>query len=424
MNRIRIFGQDERGTTAVIFGLTLLPLMAAAGGAIDYSRTATARGAVQKAVDVTALTLARDAAALTKKQLVARGRQVFAANFQGHVDTIVPPIAIERDGKSIHVTAEGAVKLAFMPVFGKETAAIKAEAVVGWGTRKIELAMVLDNTGSMADPLGSARKIDALKQATHDLLTTAEQAAPEPGAIKVAIVPFATQVKVGTLLSPLGLDFSFGIDEPTWMRLGGGCTKDRSQTGDYDVNDAPASRATNDSLFPAVVCGEPSFPTNTLAKMQPLTTQFSDLHATVDAMNPGGCTNITIGTTWGLKTLSNASPLTDGVDFGTKDVDKIMVVLTDGDNTRNRWVNASPCPGGSGSAAGIDARTRLACNAAKDKGVMLFTVLVGPVKPTSVQLLKDCVGNGGTFQQVNDAAAIGTVFKQILNRILDIRLTQ
>jgi Flp pilus assembly protein TadG len=61
----RRFHDDRSGTTAVLFGLSVIPVMAIVGSAVDYGRASAVRTELQRAVDAAALTLVRDAAALT-----------------------------------------------------------------------------------------------------------------------------------------------------------------------------------------------------------------------------------------------------------------------------------------------------------------------------------------------------------------------
>lgn len=51
------FKADQRGATAVLFGLTVVPLVGLAGAAVDYSRASAARAALQTAADKTALNM-------------------------------------------------------------------------------------------------------------------------------------------------------------------------------------------------------------------------------------------------------------------------------------------------------------------------------------------------------------------------------
>jgi hypothetical protein len=55
MQFLNRFRKDERGATALIFGLTLVPLMGFAGAAVDYSRASASRAAMQKAADAAAM---------------------------------------------------------------------------------------------------------------------------------------------------------------------------------------------------------------------------------------------------------------------------------------------------------------------------------------------------------------------------------
>jgi len=55
MQFLKRFRKDERGATALIFGLTLVPLMGFAGAAVDYSRASSSRAAMQKAADAAAM---------------------------------------------------------------------------------------------------------------------------------------------------------------------------------------------------------------------------------------------------------------------------------------------------------------------------------------------------------------------------------
>jgi hypothetical protein len=60
------------------------------------------------------------------------------------------------------------------------------------------VSLVLDNSGSMAQGDSSGSKMDALHNASHQLLTILQNAATNAGDIKVAIVPFDRIVNVGT----------------------------------------------------------------------------------------------------------------------------------------------------------------------------------------------------------------------------------
>lgn len=421
MTMLRRFTRDTQGATALIFGVTLIPIVLAAGAAVDYSRGAASSSAVQNAVDATALLLARDAGAgLSDAQLQALGQQVFTASMKGQVETTFAPLTVTRDPRTITVTASGSMKTAFMKIARFDEMQIAASSSAAWGVRKIEIAMVLDNTGSMKNRLGSGVKMDRLKEAAHQLLNDSQAAAPSPDAIKLSIVPFDTQVNVkGLVDTKTMVDFTIpkhvdgrgkviweGAKEKNWT----GCVMDREESSNWDVRDDAPIAGQKGSLYPAVVCANGG----ALAAIQPLTSDYKILHAAVDRMTPSGNTNITIGTIWGLASLSSAAPLTQAEPYGTPNVEKYMIMLSDGDNTENRGT------GETNYSPPIDARTRKACTAVKDKSIKLYTLLVGS---GNAALLKDCAGNGGWFRQVDNAQDISASFRSILNDILALRLT-
>jgi Flp pilus assembly protein TadG len=401
MTIVTSFIDDRRGGTAILFGLLMLPLMAAVGAALDYTRAASARTAAQAAVDAAALLAARDFASLSNPQLVERTRQVFRANFNKS-EVVIEPVEVDRGDKSIRVRARGSIKTSIMGIFNIDRIDFSTASEAAWGQNRIELALVLDNTGSMA----TSNKMPALKTAVRDLLDVLERASPERDAIRISIVPFDTQVNIGTdFRNANWLDFDAGLDRnlrtsrSNWR----GCVVDRDMP--YDTSDASPTLA--GSRYPAAACT-----TGSLAQLQPLTSNFRDLRATVGSMQPSGNTNITIGVAWGLASLSASAPLDQAAPSGAGRVSKIMIVLTDGDNTRNRFTS---------DARDIDARTRKACGEVKSAGIRVHTIRV---IEGNARLLRDCATSATeTYHEVRNASELGPLFRRLANEITGIRLT-
>ena len=154
------------------------------------------------------------------------------------------------------MAAKGGVDTSIMQLIGIRTVEIAADAQVGWGNNTVELALVLDNTGSMAQ----SGKLPALKQAVNNLLDVLEKSAPDPGTFKVSIVPFTTQVNVGTAsrsadwlgFNLAGINLSWLVDMAGW----GGCVIDRDKP--YDIDASPRVGGDPRTLYPAVKCAQPS----------------------------------------------------------------------------------------------------------------------------------------------------------------------
>jgi Flp pilus assembly protein TadG len=409
LTTFRRFLAQDTGATAVIFGLSVVPVLGVGFAAIDYSRAAQVRTQIQSAVDATALMLSRDGIKLTDAELRSRGQAYFAASFRNETGATLAPLTVTRDGKIVRVALSGSVPTVGSRVMGKPGLDVAVASTSEWSDKKIELALVLDNTGSMSDTIGGQRKIDALKAAALDLLSTLKTVARTPETVKVSIVPFDTQVKLDRIAS----------EKQPWLRLHGipqwsswrGYVGDREQIGNYDVTDAAPNGGVAATLYPAQARAAFNG-ADTLAVVRPLTNDFTALEATIKSMTPSGFTNVAIGVAWGHATLSPGTPLTQGAAFGTDGVEKFMVVLTDGDNTRNSF----------GQSPGvIDQRTRLACDSAKSSGVKVYTIRLLAGNAT---LLRECATRPDMYKDVKNAGELKQVFQAIASEITSLRLTQ
>ncbi len=75
----------------------------------------------------------------------------------------------------------------------------------------------------------------------------------------------------------------------------------------------------------------------TTTAITPLTGSITTLHTAIDAMAATSNTNIPEGLAWGWRTVSSTAPFTEGVVETRKDIDKVVIVLTDGANTYSNY---------------------------------------------------------------------------------------
>jgi Flp pilus assembly protein TadG len=73
MGLLSIFCDAQRGNAAIVFALSLIPLIGITGAAIDYTRGNSAKTDMQAALDATALMLARDSSVPGKTQTQLNG---------------------------------------------------------------------------------------------------------------------------------------------------------------------------------------------------------------------------------------------------------------------------------------------------------------------------------------------------------------
>jgi hypothetical protein len=95
-------------------------------------------------------------------------------------------------GSEIAVGATAQIPADFTKILGFDTFNLVASSTAKWGTNRLRVALVLDNTGSMADD----GKIGALKTATQGLLTQLQGAVTTPGDVYVSIIPFVKDVNL------------------------------------------------------------------------------------------------------------------------------------------------------------------------------------------------------------------------------------
>jgi hypothetical protein len=191
------FAASCRGNVAVIFAIACIPVIAAMGVAVDYTRAAQTGSEMQDALDAASLALSRrsDVSDMAGDQIQKFAEDYFAANFQNsELQELTLNASYTSIGPSVTISASGKLPTDFMGIIGPKDVPIGRSSTTIWGEAKLRVALALDNTGSMS----SAGKMTALKTATHDLLTQLMQAASLDGDVYVSIIPFVKDVNVGS----------------------------------------------------------------------------------------------------------------------------------------------------------------------------------------------------------------------------------
>jgi Mg-chelatase subunit ChlD len=149
----------------------------------------------------------------------------------------------------------------------------------------------------------------------------------------------------------------------------------------------------------------------------PLTNDWTALNSKIDAMQPNGNTNVTIGLTWAWHALTAGIPLSEAA-APKQDLDKVIILLTDGDNTES-WKNSNNSKVTSSSA--IDARTKLACTNIKTANIKLYTIRVINGNAT---LLKECATRTDMYFDVQNSSQLSGVFAVIAQNLANLRLAK
>jgi Flp pilus assembly protein TadG len=419
------FLRNARGGVAPLMAVVAVPIMAAVGVAVDYSRINADRTAFQVALDATALMLSKDAATESTEALQTEATHTFNALFSRPevTDAAVTPVYTSTGGSKLTLNGTAVVHTNFLGVIGVSQVNISAMSVSAWGNTRLRVALVLDNTGSMA----SDGKMDALKTASHNLLTQLQQAAIHPEDVYVSIVPFVKDVNVG----PSNYDKAW-VRWDLWEEVNGSCSKatytnktaclshsktwtpanhntwngcitDRDQNFDTR-NDAPVAGGT---LYPAE-----QYDSCPATSVVGLSNNWTTLNGAIDTMVSAGNTNQAIGLQLGWQTLTAAPYTVPAIDPDYK-YQTVIILLTDGLNTQDRWYS---------SASPINAREQTTCDNIKAAGLTLYTVQVNTGGDPTSTLLQNCASDPSKFFLLTTSGQIVTTFGQIGTSLSKLRL--
>src|ERR1700761_3044269 len=190
------FAGARGGNVALTFAMATLPIIGGVGAAVDFSRANSIKSALQAALASTALMLSKEAATDTASQLQTNATAYFKALFN-RADAPSPTITASytsSGGSTIVVNGSVSMATKFLGVLGYNSLTINSSSTTTWGATRLRVALVLDNTGSMAQD----NKLTALKSATKGLLTQLQSAATNNGDVYVSIIPFSKDVNVGS----------------------------------------------------------------------------------------------------------------------------------------------------------------------------------------------------------------------------------
>ena len=214
--RVRAFARAEKGNVAMIFALSLIPITIAAGTGVDFSRAMIVRSRLASALDAAGLAVGASNT-LSQTQLQTLAQSYFNANYTLDSSFGTPSdVTVVTGSQSATLSVSVSMPTVLMGVAGIKTLDVAFTSNIVWGQTKLWVALVLDNTGSMSetDSTGTS-KIDALKTATHQLLSLLQSAAANAGDVKVSLVPFSKDVNYGTsAVSASWIDWTDWLSAP------------------------------------------------------------------------------------------------------------------------------------------------------------------------------------------------------------------
>ena len=465
-----------------------MPLIFAAGLAVDYSRYSASSKHLQELTDAAALAMAASKEQNPEK-LTKIGLDAVEANRDPQRVENVQLVGLKVSADDVDLELSGDIPSTFMSVAGydrlpSKTSALAQRAVTG----TVEIALILDNTWSMSESDDSGvSKIDTLKQAASALVKELMQV--DDGSVRIGLVPYADYVNVGTgYRNASWLDVaddyvttpqprtcewkdvtstvcdqysawsmctrtvdgvveeykcrecvaSHPVTEYKEVCSGGGsgtaylwfgCVGSRT-TGTARLDDESGSVRYPGFLDTRIKCPTP---------IQPLTAKKKALLAAIDEMviNRGTyykpLTYIPAGLVWGLNVLSPRAPFDEGEAYDARNAKprKVAILMTDGDNTL-RFVSSNGKHNAlSGNATNqqkqidqTNADTSQICANMKARNIEIFSVAFMVDNEVAKGILEDCATDAAHYYDATDSDALQAAFSGIGASLRVVRLAR
>lgn len=183
--------QNTDGNVSIIFALSIATVAIAIGAAIDYSSIEQRHNDLQNATDSAILAAALSGETKLNK-LKEVTESVFNENFEYKQNETLSIYDLQlSDTNELSLNVEIKKPTAFMKLAGiPEVSASANSATALQNSGPLDIALVLDRTGSMAGP-----NLSALVSAAGQFITDIEASSRD---VRIAVVPFSDYVNVGT----------------------------------------------------------------------------------------------------------------------------------------------------------------------------------------------------------------------------------
>ncbi len=461
---------DQRGNVVMMFGIMIIPTMGLVGGAIDFANASRTKSKLQAALDAATLAAAR---AIQNGEDITAAQETadsyIKANLNSRFTGPIPSISLSQNSGVVTAKVNSMVDTYLLGVMGIDKLKVTAETSVAIANTGVEVALVLDTTGSMAGD-----KLLAMQHAGRRLVKILmPNKAPEH--IKIALVPFSDYVNIGMEHrneEGIHVPDDYEVCKNTYPNSTYSCEKKRINTTCYsDGKSYPCTKTiyencTGDKGDPVKVCppidGKRYYWSGCVASREAPLNKTDDTYSTrvpglmaswkscrvseitrltnhkgslisgISNMKARGETYIPAGLIWGWRLLSNTTPFADGAPY-SKNTRKAIVLMTDGANSKSvRYstsTHAKNNEGGfiwdhkGGNEEAANTLTSETCENIKDAGIRLFTIAFEVSDTTIKDILSNCAGNGGGYYDAKNSADLLEAFEEIASALSSLRLT-
>lgn len=417
------FGRDENASVAPIFGLSLFAMLMAVGLAVDGSRAYNVSLRVGAALDTAALAgaklLDQEGASDAEVSTVAQ------AYFNAHAENVKVPgtsfrnltVTTNRSDNSVKVAVAVEMPTTFGQVANISSIEFSKESTVVFSSKRIELAMVLDVTGSM----NNSGKLDAMKSAARDIIDTLiEPSSGRPSNNKIGLAPYSAAVNAGGY---------YGAVAAGPNALGDTCVIERQGAASQEDR-APSAGAKVDVMTTPPDAGNPDYHYSCPdADVLAMTSDRDALRSRIDSFAASGWTAGHIGAAWGWHIVS---PNWGGVwgstpaPYSDRQVVKAVLIMTDG--VFNTAYKSGHTQSWDAQVAQAYAEFGEICTGMKAQGIKVFTVAFAlssepePDRSRGLDALSQCATSPAHFFDAETNDQLRAAFQSIADQLSSMRI--
>ncbi len=172
--------------------MSLLVILGAVGAAIDYTRLTGKKAELQSAAD--SAILAGVPSYAGSGRITKETNDAVSRALNGAMPGQTPKMALKK-GSNGQLCLDTSLILKMLLPFMMQNGQVSASACAA-NNATFEIALALDNTGSMAESAGGPSKMEALVTAATNLVNVVNPNPSKPNAA-ISVVPFASAVNVG-----------------------------------------------------------------------------------------------------------------------------------------------------------------------------------------------------------------------------------
>lgn len=441
------FFRREDGNIAMMASIAMVVVVGAIALSIDTSKGINNKSRLGDATDAIALFLAQSGLE-TQSELEAAANKYLAEKYPGDAGAHLKILSIKKEGKAVTVKMANISENTFGSLLGDDKRNVSVAATAVWSQRALDMVLVLDTTLSM-----EGTRLASLKSSATDMLNTIESY--DNDNFRIAVVPFSNYVNVGVSRRyknwmSVPSDTSETTNVCRNKRDVTSTSNCRSVSGSYDRDgvSVPYTRQQCDYTYGPEyeVCGprtvtekwygcvgsrdEPyDLRTNVQgrkfpglmnmrcgAELQEMTTSLAAARSTISSLTAVGNTYMPSGLMWGWRALSPRNPLRHTVD---PDIEKVLVLMTDGENTRSKngdWHEAT-------AKADADDKTRQICEAVKDEEIIVYTIAYEVTDSSTQSLLENCASGQSRYFNAQNSAELNSAFEEIAASLNDLRIS-